>query len=729
MKKVLSLFLSIVMLLSITAGLDLSAYAQSSDYWYDLLDDGTVEITGYKGSATNLTIPATLDGYTVTSIGEQAFSCNDELKKVTIPNGVTSIGDSAFFYCSSLTSVTMSSSVTGIGNSAFNNCSSLASVTIPNKVKSVGDFAFAFCNKLTSISIPSSVTSIGECSFSGCNSLSSIYVDTNNKNYSSADGVLFNKAKTDLIQYPVGNERISYTIPNSIKKIDARAFYFCKSLANVSMSDNVETIEEYAFAGCSAKNINLSKALKIIEHYAFNNSGLESITIPSSVEQIGYDAFSGSKLNNISFPSDTNIKMFGSRVFRDTPYYNDESNWENGTLYIGPYLINVDGDIVSGNYTVKNGTIGIAAFAFGGLELESCTNVTNIVFPNTLKYVSYGAFCECKKITKLSFPESVEVIWEGPFSDCTNLKEITINNPLCDMFSRSIDGGWALFATNLTIRGYAGSTAEAYCKRNGNCNFVIIGKYTCNHELKYYYTEDATCTSKGYKVYECKWCRFLFNDNYVNAKGHNYKTVVSKKGTTSANGSYYKKCSRCGTKTSSTTIYKASSIKLSATSYTFNGKVKKPTVTVKDSNGKALKNGTDYTVAYQSGRKNVGKYSVKITFKGNYSGSKTLYFTIKPKATSISKLNKKKKGFTVKWKKLTTQTTGYEIQYATNSKFTKNKKTVTVSKSKTTSKTISKLKSNKKYYVRVRTYKTVKVNGKSTKIYSSWSKAKVVTTK
>ncbi len=206
---------------------------------------------------------------------------------------------------------------------------------------------------------------------------------------------------------------------------------------------------------------------------------------------------------------------------------------------------------------------------------------------------------------------------------------------------------------------------------------------------------------------------------------HTYRTSVTK-ATVSKNGVIASKCSFCGAVKSGTskTIYYPKTIKLSAASYTYNGKVKTPTVTVKDSKGKTFKKNTDYTVTYAKGRKNVGKYAIKITFKGNYSGTKTLYFTIKPKATSISNLTAGKKKFTVKWKKLTTQTTGYQIQYSTSSKF-KSAKTVTVSKNKTTSKTISKLKGKKKYYVRIRTYKTV---GK-TKYYSSWSKAKAVTTK
>ncbi|MFR5874959.1 MAG: fibronectin type III domain-containing protein [Eubacterium sp.] len=209
---------------------------------------------------------------------------------------------------------------------------------------------------------------------------------------------------------------------------------------------------------------------------------------------------------------------------------------------------------------------------------------------------------------------------------------------------------------------------------------------------------------------------------------HTYKSVVSAKANASSkkNGTITKTCSVCSKKTTST-IYYPKTVTLSATSYTYDGKVKKPTVKVKDSKGNTI-GSQYYTVSYSSGRKNVGQYTVTIKFKGNYTGTIKKTFTIKPKNTSISKVTAGKKKFTVKWKKQATQTTGYQIQYSTSSKFS-NAKTVTVSKNKTTSKTISKLKAKKKYYVRIRTYKTVKVNGKSTKIYSSWSKTKSVTTK
>ena len=261
------------------------------------------------------------------------------------------------------------------------------------------------------------------------------------------------------------------------------------------------------------------------------------------------------------------------------------------------------------------------------------------------------------------------------------------------------------------------------------------------HNLTLVAAKAATCTESGKEAYyKCEGCGKFYEDvlgtkeitdlaswGNIAKIAHTTKQTVTK-ATPTANGKIVNYCSVCKKTLSTTVIPKASSIKLKATSLTYNGKVRTPKVIVKDRTGKTLVKNTDYTVSYAKGRKYVGKYAVKITFKGKYSGTKTLYFTIKPKATSISSLKAGSKKFTVKWKKQATQTTGYQVQYSASSKFSK-AKTVTVGKNTTVSKKISKLSGKKKYYVRVRTYKTVKINGKSIRIYSGWSKAKAVTTK
>jgi hypothetical protein len=167
------------------------------------------------------------------------------------------------------------------------------------------------------------------------------------------------------------------------------------------------------------------------------------------------------------------------------------------------------------------------------------------------------------------------------------------------------------------------------------------------------------------------------------------------------------------------------SVKLSTTKYTYNGNTKKPSVTVKDSKGMTISS-KYYTIERPKSSNKVGKYKIKVTFKGKYSGTKSLYYVINPKGTTVSKLTAGKKSLKVAIKKQSSQTTGYEIQYSTSKSFkAKYTKTKKVTSYKTTSVTFKSLKAKKTYYVRVRTYKTV--GGK--KFYSAWSSYKYKKTK
>ena len=207
-------------------------------------------------------------------------------------------------------------------------------------------------------------------------------------------------------------------------------------------------------------------------------------------------------------------------------------------------------------------------------------------------------------------------------------------------------------------------------------------------------------------------------------EAHDYIQTVTL-ATLSKNGVIKKRCSGCGYTPADTVIYMPKTFTLSATSYVYSGGEKKPTVTVKDSKGKVIAK-SNYRVTYKD-NKNVGTATVSVIFNGEkYYGTKKLTFKINPTGTSISKVSSPAKGqLKATWKKQATQTTGYEIQLATDSKFTKDVKKVTVSSNKTTSKLIKDLKGGKKYYVRIRTYKTVN----KTKYYSDWSTSKTVTVK
>ncbi|MDR0563268.1 MAG: leucine-rich repeat domain-containing protein, partial [Spirochaetaceae bacterium] len=247
----------------------------------------------YGSRLTSVTIPSS-----VTSIGNYAFySC--KLTSVTIPSsvavigkgafgrcgltsatilpGIAIIGNSAFRECWELKSVTIPTSVTYIEDHAFSGCSGLMSVTIPSSVTAIRDYAFSNCN-MTSITIPTSVTYIEDHAFSGCDKLTVITVDPRNQNYSSIDGVLFDKAGKTLIRYPPDKIGGAYAIPAGVVSIGNDAFLNCRELTGVTIPQGVS----------------------YIGNSAFGYSGLTSVTIPSSVTSIGNYAFCGSVLTSVT---------------------------------------------------------------------------------------------------------------------------------------------------------------------------------------------------------------------------------------------------------------------------------------------------------------------------------------------------------------------------------------------------------------------------------------------
>ena len=259
-----------------------------------------------------------------------------------------------------------------------------------------------------------------------------------------------------------------------------------------------------------------------------------------------------------------------------------------------------------------------------------------------------------------------------------------------------------------------------------NIQFIDIEKYDCQTN-KHLYAEKVitknTCTQDGESEYTCVFC----NDTYkavTPATGHD-TTIIVTKATTLTDGYIRKRCKDCYTYIDTATIPKIAVVKLSKTEFIYSGKVCTPRVIIKDANGKRLIKNTDYTITYPSGRKNIGAYTVTVKFIGNYAGTESLDFEIIPSATSLSTLTKKPGAILVKWKKNTNATSGYIVQVATDKNFTKGTKKVTVKGNTKTSATVTKLKSNKRYYVRIRTYKTA--NGK--KHYSKWSAVKSVKTK
>ena len=255
---------------------------------------------------------------TLTIIGDSAFASASRLSTITIPDSVTSIGDSAFAYAANLSTINIPASVTTIGESAFAYASSLGSITIPASVTTIENYAFQDATQLssvtfagngmlatigqeafvrtglTTVAIPESVTSIGVFAFEA-SSLTAFSVAPTNSNYMSEDGVLFNKQRTSIIQYPSGNSRESYSIPGSVTSISDYAFSGATTLSSVAIPESVTAIGVSAFDGASALasvTFSANSRLESIASRAFKGTmSLSSITIPSGVSIIGALAF------------------------------------------------------------------------------------------------------------------------------------------------------------------------------------------------------------------------------------------------------------------------------------------------------------------------------------------------------------------------------------------------------------------------------------------------------
>jgi len=394
MKKILSALLALTLIASFVPQIPMAAQAATSGHYTYTVANGEATITDYYiyGSG-ELVIPATLDGYKVTAIGNDAFANCEYLTGVTIPEGVISLGDGAFSGCSELKSVTIPQSVISMGDNVFSHCYRLSSVTLPENVDRIGDYAFCCCFDLKSITIPEGVTSIGEKAF-GSSGLTSITLH---------EGLI-----------SIGDGAFSYsslaaiTIPESVTTIGAYAFQHCW-IRSITIPSGVTSISDYAFAMCDELvDVKIPSTVTSIGKYAFYDCDkLATITIPEGVVSINDGTFSYcDSLTNISLPA--SLTGFGTRVFDGCPKLSNLQISENNKAFSADgagvlfnkdktELICVLNRSLSGTYSVPEGVTRIGDKAFSG-----CSSLTGIGIPKSLTDIGSNAFQGCTALTGFS---------------------------------------------------------------------------------------------------------------------------------------------------------------------------------------------------------------------------------------------------------------------------------------------------------------------------------------
>ncbi len=416
-----------------------SAAAQAGDFTYEAAD-GAVTITAYTGVGGSVVIPEVIDGLPVTKIGDYAFS------------GLTSI-----------TSLTIGNSVTGIGMFAISDCSGLTSVTIGNAVTSIGLFAFYGCSSLASVFIPASVTDLGGAAFYGCSSLTAIEVDGANTVYSSADGVLFNKTRTLLIQCPARKSG-DYTVPDGVELIAGDGFSGCKFLTSVTTGNSVTSIGDGAFSDCS---------------------GLGRVVIGSGVASIGRAAFEGC-LNLTAIDVDAANEAYASAngvLFNKAFTSLVKCPATKGTGFVIPGSVTRIEDyafadcggltsvIISDSVTslgawaffrcanLASVSIGNGVTTIGSGTFWGCSGLTSAALGNGITSIRYGAFYGCNGLTSVTIPGSVTSIASYAFSDCSSLTSLTIPGSVTSIGDYAFQKCSSL--TSLTIPGSVTSIGYA----------------------------------------------------------------------------------------------------------------------------------------------------------------------------------------------------------------------------------------------------------------------------
>lgn len=492
MKRWISVCSVLVLFLS---SLPMVTAAQTAqDYTYEILENGTAQITGYVGEDVDLEIPSALDGIPVTSIGGAAFSNTfggNAIESVIIPEGVTLIRYSAFQGCSALDSLQLPTTLKEIETYAFSDCVSLTAIGIPEGVEIIRSGAFAGCTALHDVTLPTTLIQVQEWAFQNtayyhdetnweqdvlyCGS---VLMDTRNGESEEivirdgttllADGCFsrFHSTTARRVAIPEGVEEIpidafyqssveSVTLPQSLRRIGERAFDGCRSLSSVTFPAQLELIGQSAFSNCVLLgSVDIPGSVTEIGAYAFEGcTALADVVVREGTKRIMDYAFRECmSLTSLSLP-DT-VEWIGSGVIADTALFGDASRYDSGVLYIGNHLLKTNGDI-SENYTVKEGVKTIASEAFASSSVKKLTVsdsvvaigdyaffdslIESVALPSGLSYLGAGAFKESALIGVV-IPDGITMIGEETFFYCDNLKEVQFSSTVETIGERAFYG-------------------------------------------------------------------------------------------------------------------------------------------------------------------------------------------------------------------------------------------------------------------------------------------------
>lgn len=705
-------------------------------------------------------------------IGNLAFQGNN-LKEVTLPEGVFYVATNGFSRNPNLKEVTFPSTIKLIGNSAFAACA-IEKLNFSENTDfplAIDNIAF-FNNKIKSVWLPDKTEKVTNMAFRSNtgveNGIVHLYIPKTKGNY--VDNNAYQKPFVgDAIpaeawaEKPWGTAHFTFD-GTTITGLSESGKIKIQNDTNLVLPDQNAAGEDVTAIGNGTNGVGtfgykaadgtvyapdfvkLPAKLESIGNFAFSavvdtktsevKHGVKAVVFPETLKTIGNTAFQNAPLTEVSLPD--SVTSVGSGAFTNTEQAT--THIEKVKLSKGMTAIPVS---MFTNQKVKNveipegiKTIGKRAFAGNRVETLKLSGtvekideyafwnnqIKELEIPGNVKTISRYAFQRTQdsikaSINKVVLHEGLESIGKQAFyqtltSEC---KSIDLPTTVKVLDAAAFEGNAKVTLISLVEDqvNAVGDYAKVVAKGTAH-EIVLIHKVTFDAGEGKADAETAR-TDKDGKLAELPDAvrdGYTFEGWFTAAEGGDAvtaDTVFDKDTTVFA---HWKK----------NVVNATPSVKLSTSAYTYNGKVKTPGVKV-SVNGTVLTK-DNYSVSYGKGRKNVGKYTVKVTLKNDYAGSKTVSFKINPPKSAVKKLKKGKKSFTVYVKKQSKQTSGYQVQYSTSKKF-KSPKTKSLTSYKKTSLKVKKLKRHKKYYVRVRTYKKV---GKA-KYYSSWSSAKSVKTK